>query len=283
MTLAQVLMKSKKAEVEKRQMLNPEYSMFDLVSAVDKKIAEKKVTEPLTPDTYIRVSSMGYLCPREEVLRARLKVVKVENQSAQTIRIFNIGTAYHTMVQNDYLGRHQFIWGNWKCLVCEHVEKDSFMPARCPKCSRDQKTLIYDEFDLKSENFKITGHPDGVINIDGKKWLLELKTINDFGFKDVVARGEPKPDHILQTNMYMGMMKIYQAIVIYFNKDSGVWRQFYLKYDNQLVKAKLDSITYMRQCIANESKPLPARVVCASITCSRAKNCPVSKQCFQAT
>lgn len=125
MTLAQVLMKSKKAEVEKRQMLNPEYSMFDLVSAVDKKIAEKKVTEPLTPDTYIRVSSMGYLCPREEVLRARLKVVKVENQSAQTIRIFNIGTAYHTMVQNDYLGRHQFIWGNWKCLVCEHVEKDS--------------------------------------------------------------------------------------------------------------------------------------------------------------
>lgn len=283
MTLAEILMNSKKSDQEKKQMLNPDYSFIDLLSEVDKKISVRKVTSPLTSSDSIRVSSMGYLCPREEVLRARLKIDKIENQSAQTIRIFNIGTAYHTMVQNDYLGRHGYIWGNWKCLVCEHVVKDSYMPEKCPRCSRDRSTIIYEEFELKSQNFNITGHPDGIILIDGKKWLLELKTINDFGFKDVIARGQPKDDHILQSNMYMGMLKIYQALVVYFNKDSGAWRQFYIKYDNALVRSKLDSITYMRQCIDDPEKPLPARVLCANMTCSRAKNCPVSKQCFQAT
>jgi hypothetical protein len=55
-----------------------------------------------------------------------------------------------------------------------------------------------------------------VIDPDGKKKLIELKTINGTEFKDLKA---PKGDHLSQWTIYSYMLDIQDGLIIYENKD----------------------------------------------------------------
>jgi hypothetical protein len=274
MALADIILRVKNEVKPEIKTDAPVYEAWNLIGEIDCSIVNSKIIEPFAPDEILRVSSLGYMCHREEILRARHKVKKIQKIGAVQQRVFDVGTAFHSFMQNNYFAK--FLYGNWKCTQCGLITENSMKT----KCQCGSESLIYEELSLKSDLHKLTGHPDGILVKGDRRWLLELKTINDTGYKMVTDNESPKDDHIIQTNMYMAMLKIVQCIAIYFNKNSGVWTQYYMKYNPQIVKGVLDKIAYMRKAIGDSSLPLPVRTCCASITCTRAKNCPVSKVCF---
>lgn len=280
MALANILLKVEKAKDEPKQVLSLEEKIFeiDILSSIDNMIKSQKVVEPLTPTSYIRSSGLGYLCPREEVLRARYKINRIETITGKQQRVFDVGHAFHAMMQNEYFAKTGMLWGHWKC---RHCHKEYQFQVK-PKCDCGHDVFEYVELELKSDNLLITGHPDGIlVDNEGNRWLLEFKTINSMGFEVVKKSNQPKPEHIVQTNIYMGFLKLKQCLVIYFNKDTSEWYQIHTRYDVNVVKSVVSTLTDMRKAIADKDLPLPERRVCKDKYCYRAKNCPVSTMCFQ--
>ena len=71
----------------------------------------------------------------------------------------------------------------------------------------------------------VDGEIDGLVEDPlGKPYLLEIKSINHFGFERL--KGEPQEDHHRQSNLYLhGLVlagfDIKQAIIIYKNKNTN--------------------------------------------------------------
>ena len=49
------------------------------------------------------------------------------------------------------------------------------------------------------------------------KTVVELKSINDKGFKALIT--DPKPDHYLQLQIYLNLLNLEHGIVLYENKN----------------------------------------------------------------
>lgn len=67
----------------------------------------------------------------------------------------------------------------------------------------------------------VTGHPDGLLHDSGKVYLLEVKSMSSFSFKDF-ERGVIDEGYRYQCNAYMHAMGITQCAIVALNKDAGV-------------------------------------------------------------
>lgn len=90
---------------------------------------------------------------------------------------------------------------------------------------------------------KMTGEIDGLITDPlGKARLLEIKSINHFGFERL--KDEPLDDHRRQTNLYLhGLkiagMEIEEAIILYKNKNTAAMKEFVITYDEEQALADI--------------------------------------------
>lgn len=82
-----------------------------------------------------------------------------------------LGTFKHELMQR-YLGRGQKILGDWKCLKCGYVKKFATY-APCKKCGHDE--VQYDELEIRYRKYTV-GHVDGVVQINGKWYVIDYKT-----------------------------------------------------------------------------------------------------------
>lgn len=87
---------------------------------------------------------------------------------------------------------------------------------------------------------RILGHGDGVLKIGGRRYLLEIKTINARGFTEL---GAPKDAHKMQMTAYMKSLGLDAAIIIYIDKDGSRVKEFVYDYDaaywRDVVKARI--------------------------------------------
>lgn len=72
----------------------------------------------------------------------------------------------------------------------------------------------------------VKGHIDGFvwnINFAGSKMLLEVKTSNDKGFKEILKHKvkRAKPEHYSQMQAYMGKLKIENCLYVCYNKNDS--------------------------------------------------------------
>jgi CRISPR/Cas system-associated exonuclease Cas4 (RecB family) len=83
--------------------------------------------------------------------------------------------------------------------------------------------LIRREVPIRNDKRKILGHADGILRLDGGKQLLEIKTINSRGFAKLDG---PKPEHKMQTTVYMAELKLPTTIFVYYEKDAGQIKEY---------------------------------------------------------
>jgi len=92
------------------------------------------------------------------------------------------------------------------------------------------RRIVYREKALENNFF--TGHIDGFIKAEQK--LFELKTVNSFKFQKIE---KPLESHITQVNIYMAMMEIKKAHIVYLNRDSGEHKAFDIDFAPIIYKA----------------------------------------------
>lgn len=262
---------------------------------------------PMAVGDWLRVSSVGGICPREEVLCARAGVVRPDAITADLGMVFEMGHGIHWVMQNRVLaGTRQFV-GSWRCTWCGETYgsmADGLLPRpqRCDRCGAvagDEPresgrpiggvragAFLYVEQWVEDARYCIGGHPDGFWwdGIGGDYSiedlvLLEFKSASDRAF--VKYREVPDFMHVIQCQAYMWLTGTRRAKIIYVNKAKyGVEaiREHDLEYDAGTVKRVQSAIAEIRSGI--DGGPIPPRVFCGSESCARAVSCEVSSLCF---
>lgn len=272
-------------------------------------LAEERKKQPLLADEWIRVSSIGGLCPREEVLCYKNDVVRSDTVDGDAGLNFEMGNAIHWLFQNRAIGKTGYLIGSWRCTYCGEVygSRDTKMvprPSSCIRCGAlageaprsmgrpDPDAMgnafLYVEEWLGNEEFKIGGSPDGqMVFCDPNDYaiddltLLEFKSCNDRNF--VKYKEYPDFVHVIQTQVYMWLTGIRKAKILYLNKNfspaaHNPIHEHDLDYDHECIERIQAAITDIRTGISTGQ--LPERSVCATPDCSRAIGCKVSTLCF---
>lgn len=149
----------------------------------------------------------------------------------------------------------------------------------------EQKEVVLDE---------IKGHIDGIVDIEGNRYIFECKSMADFSFKEFKENGMSDDwGYISQINAYMEALAINNAILVGINKNTGhMWEQIFKKDDsivsciysniqdlkgiqkNPELLNKLESISPIDETFRN--KKTGNKVL--SVTCSY---CKYKKSCFK--
>lgn len=139
----------------------------------------------------------------------------------KTYVIFELGTYVHVLFQN----------------LCERA---GFLKAR--------------EVPIVDKRLKIIGHADGILELDGEKVLLEIKTINSRGF--TLLGQAPDLSHKKQAMTYMKALGLPKAAIVYINKDRNEVREYCVEFDDEFWKKQCQPrITKFLSCVAKNEIP----------------------------
>jgi len=108
---------------------------------------------------------------------------------------------------------------------------------------------------------------DSIINWNGEKVIVEIKTVYAAGFDSVVDR--PKDDHLVQALSYMAFEGIKKAIIVYVGRDNGLIRQYCIESGENLLlngavindyrpiwKSRIEAMKTLKDDIENKQLPL---------------------------
>ena len=111
------------------------------------------------------------LCPREEVIAARTKLVRTEVIKPDLNLVFAHGHGLHWTLQHHVLPEADMLLGQWRCMPCATlyggVENNRGLPLSeqyvprpqlCVKCGNaDPREFHYVEQYFKNEQYRIEG------------------------------------------------------------------------------------------------------------------------------
>ncbi len=117
---------------------------------------------------------------------------------------------------------------------------------------KDIGVLIQTEVLLSNAEYEIEGTCDGIIEVGDKKGVLEIKSINQNQF---YALYEPKPDHLIQLNIYMFCLDLSRGCLLYECKNDQELKNFFLKQDSEVLDPVLNKIKYVQECIKEGREP----------------------------
>jgi hypothetical protein len=275
-----------------KENMYPDLPSGSLKDLIELKFRESRATPPLGPDSSIRASGFASLCPREEVLAALHNIFREESFEADLLLVFAVGTGLHRMLQDEILPKIGAMVGEWVCLECSKhyggmqgepgfdLSKMVPKPDKCTKRKCGSVEFRYQEQFFRDEQFRITGHPDGFINVPGREGtgVLEAKSISTRGAMEI--RRIPKWEHVIQAQIYMWMTGLPWACLLYWDKGTfgmnGLVEHFVDRDEDTIVAIK-EGLKSIWEGIENNS--LPPRI-CANNTCERASGCPAKVPCF---
>jgi rubrerythrin len=128
--------------------------------------------------------------------------------SDESLTAMMVGTAIHNQVQK-VLYEMGILEGVWKCLCCG-TEFWAISPKeQCPNCTQIFKSWSYLKFkEVPIRAHLISGHADGILMVNGQRYLLELKSIKNvdrpnakYGFEKLGTK--PLDDHLVQAQLYL--------------------------------------------------------------------------------
>lgn len=118
----------------------------------------------------------------------------------------------------------------------------------------------------------ISGRADAIIDIEGKPYVLEIKSIASYKFQKLE---NPEPDHIKQIQLYMHYFKIPDGILLYEDKDKQALKEFSVKYDPFIIQDVLKNFKQLKEQI--DKNILPA--IPENIESWRCDYCEYREEC----
>ena len=214
--------------------------------------------DPVRPaDEFIHPSQF-YQCKRKQVytilLRDKINSGEIAEvmPTPETRLKFDVGTICHRYIQ----------------AILKRIYGDDFQA----------------EVETPKNEYNIYGHPDGILYYEENLYLIEIKTINDSGFKKLTLPAEP---HFFQAMGYVLAWRneefpITKTIFLYFNKDKNIFKESIIDYNDETT---IEIITDDINNINNSVKT-------GNITCERECNskydhkigdyrCPFANICFE--
>jgi hypothetical protein len=228
-----------------------------LTGRLNKFLAGKEDT--YAKDVYYHPSQLYGACARMEVLKrvVPLELLPLEKNEVYVTAKFDIGNAVHYWYQNYYLGQMGILKGKWRCCHCNAVTgtdpKPEFRPKKCD-CGNTTE-WDYEECHVLNKEWDVIGKVDGILDIDGKPYVLDMKTSDPELFKKMK---KPWPSAEFQVQVYLWLTGIKDGVLLYIDKSSNgpdPTKEFSVKYSEETVDKVKSLVTTVRMSI--ESKSLP--------------------------
>ena len=222
-------------------------------------------------DGYFHPSGLSD-CARKEVYEKL--GFKRGSPSPKLVRVFNNGTYVHNRIQT-YLGDMGILKGNWQCPECtERWWGFKYVNSGCKCSSKDKPEPRYLEVPIEDEVLKMRGHGDGIIVLNGQDYLLEIKSINENGFKNLTG---PMDKHRVQANLYMKNRGLKAVVFLYECKNDQLLKEYIVDYD-PVLNTQYELV--MRTALEGlKSHVLPERV-CKVPADGKKRWCEVCELCF---
>lgn len=186
-------------------------------------------------------------------------------------RIFDNGHSTHARWQN-YLDQAGVLRGYWRCpnpLCHKLYGQEELIGVKNPsavdgwQCSCGSKgRLAYEEIKLKTNpSYNFEGHCDAVIDIRGTEfeqknaydvYVADLKTMKDDLYSELI---EPKHEHVVQVNIYMWILNLQGAVVVYENKDNQALKEMFVPRDDDLIRQIQNQSLWMQELLKNKKLP----------------------------
>jgi CRISPR/Cas system-associated exonuclease Cas4 (RecB family) len=149
-------------------------------------------------------------------------------------KIFNTGTKIHEQIQ-EYLHEVAKLAG----ASFKFADEVRF------KVSNNK---FADKYDIEST-------ADGVVEVKTSSSIrfgLEIKSIKSELFSKLSS---PKPEHIIQSHVYMRCLDLPLMVILYYNKNDSSVLEFPIVFDYKIWKAIADKIDYVRKCAIEKKAP----------------------------
>lgn len=143
---------------------------------------------------------------------------------------------------------------------------------------RDRFRLLSVEEKVAIPKLYIAGALDALIKIDGKKWVVDFKSINTFGFNYVYQNSAPKDEHVKQVISYCVARGVRRGMLLYDHKDSKEYKVFTIRFsDETWGEVERWCKTVIRKM---QKQQLPARHPNCSHGSFLFDKCPFASLCF---
>ncbi len=131
------------------------------------------------------------------------------------------------------------------------------------KALSGQNVLRGDEINIPANNL-ISGRADALIQVEGRDYVVDVKSINSMSFRTL---SEPSEEYIYQLQLYLHFFQIDKGILLYVNKDTQGLKEFLIDYDSSLCHKLLDDLEKLGAKIQADQVPV------------RLENWPSNGQC----
>ncbi len=111
------------------------------------------------------------------------------------------------------------------------------------------------EYKVWNDEYRICGRCDGIVELQGKRGVLEIKSINSKGFAGYL----PKKEHVVQTMMYTYFLGLRGGVILYENKDTQEMKECYCALDMAIVDKTLAKVQKVISFIEKKQLPLPTQ------------------------
>lgn len=266
-----------------------------------------KEVPPLKSSDWLSMSQVPYMCPRAEAICLLDNYNRTDVVDATLRLIFENGNAFQDILR-DIIAPSGVLYGMWRCKNCDYVhgsidgeftindrgakEAELLERINCPptcgveipgygKCECTE--FEYIEETIIDNNNRIKGHPDGFIENRNHEDLLELKTINDYGYRQI--KDAPRPEHVEQASWYAWRTNKKYILIIYFNKNGGAYRVHRLPVQDEIIDRIYKRVREIWRIVkefeeTGRIETLPEKT-CDSIKNTKAKRCEVCERCFE--
>ncbi len=186
------------------------------------------------------------------VIRAQLEK-KVDARDPSTISMSSLGHCVRSLAY-----RHHHVEGRpltWRSMMIfddgnrahEQIRSNLFLGLAGSTSLCHQ--LVEEEAEVELEG--VVGHVDGILRHDKKcpftgpyhkDLLLEVKSMNDRAFREVVKIKELGFEYRCQVSGYLAAAKMEHAVIICKNKNTGEMAEFFYEVEEELVMERLQKL-----------------------------------------
>lgn len=139
--------------------------------------------------------------------------------------------------------------------------------------SKSLNFYIAHEVHVWIPELEIYGHADSVFlprAFDHEPYLAEYKTINSNGYKRLA---KSKPAHVIQANLYMGLLGLKFAYIVYWNKDTQHLKEYLIEFDEEKFEQAKKWCRSVRKILDAGQLPKYRKSTCEEKMCRYVPQC----------
>lgn len=183
--------------------------------------------------------------------------------SPSLVGVAQSGTDRHIRIQNAIMAMRK------QGYDCEYIDVASFIEKFKPVGT---KAVIKRGAETKCYNriYSMSFMCDGILKINKKYYVLEIKTESTFKFSQRCGVDEK---HYAQATCYSLLLGIDDVIFLYENRDTCLKKVYLFKVTEKMRNDIKEKISYVEKCVKEDNLPSPCKNEKTRMYCAYAVKC----------